>query len=143
MSGQTVGISDTFNHSRFFPPNAYGGEIMSEKHLPLRVLCDGFLAVRYLSICWNCLSLHPHHFNPIFDGDDLHPLTLRKRGFNRLYIFVRQFHGLFHTLFYHNTHDCQGLCVFKMNFRNTLEFAFVALYGVSKHMFRLYASARA
>jgi hypothetical protein len=28
MSGQTVGISDTFNHSRFFPSNAYDGELL-------------------------------------------------------------------------------------------------------------------
>ena len=80
------------NHSRFFPPNAYDGELL------------------------DCLSLHPYHFNPIFDWDDLHPLTLRKRGLNRLYLFVRQFYGLFHTSFYHNVQDCQGLLAFQSLF---------------------------
>lgn len=91
----------------------------------------------------DCFSLHPYHFNPIFDGDDLHPLALRKRGFNGLYLFFRQFNGLFHTSFYHNAQGCQGLCVLEMRFCYVFEFAFVVLYGISQHVFRLYASAGA
>lgn len=91
----------------------------------------------------DCFSLHPYHFYPILDGDDLHPLTLCKRGLNRLYLFVRQFNGLFHTSFYHNVQDCQGLCVLEMRFCYVFELSLIVFYGVSQHMFRLYTSARA
>ena len=89
----------------------------------------------------DCFSLHPYHFNPIFDGDDLHPLTFRKRGFNGLYLFFRQFNGLFHALFYHNAQDCQGLCVFKAVFYKIFVFFCVFCCGSFQEMYRFYSFA--
>lgn len=51
--------------------------------------------------------LHPYHFNPIFDGDDLHPLAFCKRPLNRGNFGLIKFDGFIHKQLYHKIQACQ------------------------------------